>query len=165
MNALLTRLKEVLPARLPDGRAVELGATEASRGGRITALVRGPAKTHVFFTVEQQAEGYILEAAGERKHCAAESDLVREVQELPFPPPYQKLCWNCGRSLVQNPENICPKCLRFVLCECGNCVCDNPQFSVAKAVPLEGLLRIDGLFTETTIPGADTTMGGTGGTP
>ncbi len=146
MTELLTLLKQALPDRLADGREVDLSLVEATEGGRISAFVRGPAKTQVFFTIQQRANGYVLDAGGRHKLCAAKEDIVREIGELAYPPAYHKSCWNCGRGLVQNRDNLCPKCRVYVLCACGNCLCDNPQFSAAKAVPLEPLLRIDGLF-------------------
>jgi hypothetical protein len=125
MDLLHENLRVRFAEPLLDGRNIRLRRWISGGRDQLVVQASGDCGTEILATIVHSSGEFIVSVPGEEAVPMSREAVLELVEELARP--YSNKCWKCHKPLTLTAENRCPKCRRFVLCECGVCLCDNPS--------------------------------------
>ena len=145
MTELLDNLRSRFSEPLVDGRKMDFRLELARDTSRIVVGTSRYCEARLLAIIIQSDDGYIMDAPGRSPvACLTQQEVMEQIED--FAKPYSSACWNCHQPLSLTSETRCPKCRRFVVCECGKCLCDNPAYPIRPAISPEKVDELNKRF-------------------
>ena len=133
MEQLCNDIRAHFTEPLIDGRTIRLRLEEHGAERRLVVTASSYRGSDLLATLSPSAAGYLVEVPTcLPTECGSREEVLELIEYLARP--YSNICWSCHQPVTLTTESRCPKCWKYVLCACGKCLCDNPEYHIRPAI-------------------------------